>query len=160
MRKVKKKRWRIKKSVITKLIILVCLIGVVYSCKNIIKWKKNNAENAKIKEEIDKSIQIIENTNSSVEEYKIDFSTLKEKNTDTIAYIKVNNTNIDYIVVKGNDNSYYLNHNFNKKYNVSGWIFADFHNKFDDSDKNIVIYGHNTHDGSMFGTLKNVLEKE
>ena len=35
-----------------------------------------------------------------------------------------------------------------------------YKNKFDGTDKNIVIFGHNRRDGSMFGTLKNVLEKK
>ena len=42
---------------------------------------------------------------------------------------------------------------------MSGWIFSDYHNKFDNTDNNIVIFGHNTHDGSMFGTLKNTLSE-
>ena len=33
-------------------------------------------------------------------------------------------------------------------------------NKFDGKDKNIVIYGHNRKDNSMFGSLKNVLNEE
>ena len=92
--------------------------------------------------------------------YNIDFKVLKDANKDTIAYLKVNGTNINYIVVKGKDYNYYLNHNFNKEYNIAGWIFADYHNKFDETDKNIIIYGHNTKDGSMFGTLKNILNKD
>ena len=79
---------------------------------------------------------------------------------DTVGWLKVNNTNIDYVVLKSKTNTYYLNHNFNRNENVSGWIFADYHNKFDGNDKNIVIYGHNTWDGSMFGSLKNVLEDD
>ena len=91
--------------------------------------------------------------------YNIGFKSLKEQNSDVVAYIKVNGTNIDYVVVRSKDNSYYLKHNFNKEYNIAGWIFSDYHNKFDETDKNIVIFGHNTKDGSMFGTLKNVLDK-
>ena len=53
-----------------------------------------------------------------------------------------------------------MNHNFEKKYNIAGWIFADYKNNFDKTDKNIVIYGHNRKDGSMFGTLKNILKEE
>ena len=71
--------------------------------------------------------------------------------------MKVNGTNIEYIVVKGKDNKYYLTHNFDKKNNTGGWVFADYRNRFDETDKNIVIYGHNTKDGSMFNTLKRVL---
>ena len=145
--------------------IIICLMGLIYSSFNIIRWYLNNQENAKIKEKLKESIVVEKNENpeldnESIEKYKIDFQTLKQQNNDTIAYVKLNNTNIDYIVVKGNDNSYYLNHNFEKKKNNSGWIFADFHNKFDESDKNIVIFGHNTKDGSMFGTLKKVLDKD
>ena len=36
----------------------------------------------------------------------------------------------------------------------------DYHNKLDGKDKNIIIYGHNTLDGTMFGTLRNVVKKE
>ncbi len=155
---MKKKKLKIK-NVIVLILMLVFIITLIISIYKIVEYLNDNKENQKIKEDIKEAI-IIKEEEEENNKYEIDFNSLKEKNSDAVAYLKVNNTNIDYIVVKGNDNSYYLNHNFNKKYNVSGWIFADFHNKFDDSDKNIVIYGHNTHDGSMFGTLKNVLEKE
>ena len=61
----------------------------------------------------------------------------------------------EYPVVKGSNNSFYLNHCFDKSYNSAGWIFADYRNKFDNTDKNIVIYGHNMRDGSMFGSMLN-----
>ena len=151
------KRTLKKKYVITLISIftIICLIGVIYSLINIINWKKNVNDNKDIHEKIKENITVNEEDNL----IKIDFKSLKEQNSDIIAYIKVNGTNIDYVVVKGNDNSYYLEHNFNKEYNIAGWIFADYHNKFDDTDKNIVLFGHNTKDGSMFGTLKNVLDK-
>ena len=79
-------------------------------------------------------------------------------NNDTIAWLKVNGTDIEYAVVKANDNSYYLDHNFEKEYNKAGWIFADYKNVLDGTDKNIIIYGHNMGNGTMFGTLKTVLD--
>ena len=149
---------RLKKKYVIILITIftiICLVGLIYSLMNIINWKKDVDDNKNIVEEIKENITIDEDDDS----IKIDFKSLKEQNSETIAYIKVNGTNIDYVVVKGNDNSYYLKHNFNKEYNIAGWIYADYHNKFDESDKNIVIFGHNTKDGSLFGTLKNVLDK-
>ena len=74
--------------------------------------------------------------------------------------IKVNGTDIDFPVVKGTDNSYYLTHNFDKEKNKAGWIFADYRNKFDGTDKNIIIYGHNMKNGSMFASLKDVIKEE
>ena len=139
---------------------LVCLGLLMYSLINIINWKSSVDENEKRKEELKEHIDIIGAVESSKVKYNIDFESLQDVNPDAIAYIKVNGTNIDYIVVKGYDNDYYLSHNFNKKYNKVGWIFADYHNMFDNNDKNIVIYGHNTKDGSMFGTLIKVLERE
>ena len=35
----------------------------------------------------------------------------------------------------------------------------DYKNKLNDTDKNIIIYGHNRRDSSMFGTLKNILNE-
>ena len=139
---------------------IICLSGVVYSSYNIFIWKDNSNKNNEIKQQIDEAIVVNKSVDNEYDSYEINFNMLKEQNRDTVAYLKVNNTNIDYIVLKGNDNSYYLKHNFNKEYNVMGWIFADYRNKFDGSDKNIVIFGHNIKDGTMFGTLKNVLTKE
>ena len=70
-------------------------------------------------------------------------------------WLNVKGTSVDYPVVKAADNnSYYVTHNFNKANNIAGWIFADYRLKLDGTDKNIVIYGHNMKDGSMFGSLK------
>ena len=158
---MKKKRKLKKKKLLLFIIMLVFFFMFLLSIIKIISYLKDNSDNRKIQETIIKdSITIIEPIEEKQEvKYNIDFKTLRETNNDTVAYIKVNNTNIDYVVVKGNDNSYYLKHNFEKKWNVSGWIFADYHNKFDESDKNIIIFGHNTRDGSMFGTLKNTLNE-
>ena len=43
---------------------------------------------------------------------------------------------------------------------MAGWIFADYKNKVDGTDKNLVIYGHNMRDDSMFGSLKNILNDD
>ena len=153
---MKKKKINRKKIIILILILVFALMFCISTIK-IINYLKDNKENRQIQKKISKAIIV---TPSKEEKYIVDFKLLKKENPDTIAYLKVNGTNIDYVVVKGNDNNYYLNHNFNKSFNVSGWIFADYRNKFDSSDKNIIIYGHNTMDGSMFGTLKNTLNKD
>ena len=155
-----KSKYRKALNILILVFALICLGIATYSIINIINWKKDVDENKRIKDKINDTITIVDKKEEQNIEYNIDFYKLKNINEETVAYVKVNNTNIDYIVVKGNDNSYYLKHNFEKNWNVSGWIFADYHNKFDESDKNIIIYGHNTRDGSMFGTLKNILNKD
>ena len=154
----KDKRNNKKKLLIINIIQLILIIILVYSAIHIFIWYKNNKTNKKIIEEISQAIEINENTED--EKYKVNFEELKNKNSDTVAWLKVENTNIEFPVVKANDNSYYLTHNFNKENNKAGWIFADYKNKFDGTDKNIVIYGHNMRDDSMFGSLKDVIKEE
>lgn len=161
-----KKKRKIKYGNLIAFMVIIAGIGlVIYSSYNIITWYLANKENAKIKEELQENIVIkkVEDTEDEkevVEQYQIDFKSLKEQNNETVGYVKVNDTNIDYVVVQHNDNSYYLKHNFEKSWNNAGWIFADYHNKLDGTDKNIVIFGHNTRDNSMFGTLKSILNEE
>ena len=42
----------------------------------------------------------------------------------------------------------------------AGWIFMDSRNAVDDWDKNTIIYGHNMRNGSMFGTLKRLINSK
>lgn len=144
------------------IIILMCFFTVllIYSSTKIVIWYMNNQDNKQISDEISEFVTIDETKEDSEEKYIIDFEKLKEKNSDTVAWLKVNGTNIETTVVKSTNNDYYITHNFNKEYNSAGWIFADYRNKVDGTDKNLIIYGHNMRDDSMFGTLKLVINKD
>ncbi len=150
MKKQNKKR----NNPIIYIIIIICLCCAGISIYKIVNWYHDINKNNEIKEDINKNVIKKEDT------YKIDFKKLKQENEDIIAYLKVNGTNIDYVVVKGEDNDYYLHHNLKKESSIAGWIFATYQNKFDGTDKNIVIFGHNMRDGSMFGSMKNILKED
>lgn len=79
-------------------------------------------------------------------------------NNETVGYLVVKNTNISYPVVKHSDNSYYLKRDFYKKKTSMGWVFLDYRNSKDKFDDNNVIYAHSMKNGTMFGTLKKVIE--
>lgn len=141
-------------------IVLIILISImIFSGMKIYKWLKENRQNSNIRKEISNSVIIDENIDT-IDKYSIDFVNLKQTNPDTIAWVKVKGTEIEYPIVKAKNNEYYLTHSFDKSYNTAGWIFMDYKNKLDGTDKNIVIYGHNRKNGSMFASLKNVLTKE
>ncbi len=93
------------------------------------------------------------------EKIKINFDYLKTINQDTIGWIEIEDTNINYPIVKTTDNDYYLKHSFEKEENGSGWIFADYRNTLKGDDLNLIVYGHNRINGTMFGTLKKALSK-
>lgn len=85
-------------------------------------------------------------------------SVLKNSNPDTVGWLQVNGTNISYPVVQASNNSYYLNHDFNKNSNSLGWIYMDYRNNPNELNDNTVIYGHNLRNGTMFGKLSNALK--
>ena len=150
-----------KKSILLILLSSIFALGIIISFYNIAKWYIDNRENKELEDKLANVVTVIENNEKCEEKgYNINFEELKSTNADTVGWLKVKGTDIEYAVVRANDNSYYLNHNFEKKYNKAGWIFADYKNNIDETDKNIVIYGHNRKDGSMFGTLKNILKEE
>ena len=92
---------------------------------------------------------------NNVEESEDNTSTyekLKEINPEYKFWVEVENTNINYPVVQGNDNSYYLKKDFNKKNSSAGTIFMDALNNFE-VDNNTVLYGHNMNNKTMFNNI-------
>lgn len=152
-----------KANIILSIIEIILFFLIIYNGYKIVFWLKDNNSSKKIMTDISDEISSISEEIENVEqidEFQIHFSNLKNKNDDTIGVLKLKGIDIEYPVVKSTDNDYYLSHSFDKSINGAGWIFADFRNKLDGNDKNIVIYGHNRRDGSMFGTLKKVLTEE
>lgn len=85
------------------------------------------------------------------------FAKLKKINNETVGFLTVNGTNINYPIVQHNDNSYYLKRDIYKKKSSMGWVYLDYRNSKNEFDSNNIIYGHSMLNGTMFGTLKNVL---
>ena len=79
-------------------------------------------------------------------------------NADTIGWINVPRTDVDYPIVLGDDNEYYLDHDFDHKSEREGAVFMDFRNTFgygdDQQSDNLLIYGHNMARNTMFGSLR------
>lgn len=153
------------KYIITKIIQLVLIGIIICSGIHICKWLIDNKESKQIKEELTDTVIMDKKKETNdgklqAEDYNIDFEKLKNINQDVAGWLKVNNTNIEYPVVHTKNNEFYINHSLNRNSNGAGWIFADYRNKLDGTDKNIIIYGHNRKDQSMFGSLHKVLEKE
>lgn len=173
------KKYKIKwKNIFIIFIFIVLLNIIVYSSSKIIKWKldgnkideeiQNIEDLAKIEEVTDNNnTETIEQENIDKTNYywnyikmnliNVDFKELKKINEETRGWIQVNGTNINYPFVQTDNNDYYLSHSFEKKKNSAGWVFLDFRNKLDGSDKNTILYAHGRLDSTMFGSLKNIL---
>lgn len=55
--------------------------------------------------------------------------------------------------MQGLDNEYYMNHNYKKKKSISGSIFLDRNYCFNPPNSNLLIYGHNMSNSTMFHDL-------
>ncbi len=88
------------------------------------------------------------------------FNKMTSINPDYAGWLSIEGTAIDYPIVKSKDNKFYLSHGFDMEPNLSGSIFMDYRNKGNGKDKNIVIYGHNMKNGTMFKGLMDFKRKE
>ncbi len=75
---------------------------------------------------------------------------LKSTNADTRAWIKITGTSVNNVVVQSSDNDYYLKHDFFKNDSISGTVFSSYKNRWDGTDDNIILYGHNMISGEFF----------
>lgn len=83
------------------------------------------------------------------------------KNTDMVGWIEVPDTRISYPVVQSPYHpNYYLDRNFEKKYDVHGCIYAGEACDINEPSDNIILYGHRMKDEGMFAQLDNYTDIE
>ena len=90
----------------------------------------------------------------STEAYSEKMLSSLSEDKEVYAHLHVEGTNIDYPVAQHpSDDSYYLSHDINNQETIYGAIFTERVNAKDFNDLATIVYGHDTRDGTMFGTL-------
>lgn len=173
-----KKRRKTKDIILLILLFVFFLTILTFSILKIINWSKDNKKTGEAIEKIEEITDVVEVTDNDATELineptdqesdywyyikfpliEVDFTELNKKNTDTVAWIQVNNTNINYPIVQTEDNYFYLDHSYDKSINEAGWVFMDYRNTSDFTNKNTIIYAHSRLDKTMFGSLSKVLK--
>ena len=83
------------------------------------------------------------------------------ENTDMVGWIQIEGTNIDYPVMQTSaDPNYYLKHDFEKNYTDYGCPFMQADCDALTPSDNLILYGHNMKDGSMFADLSKYRSKD
>lgn len=81
------------------------------------------------------------------------------ENSDCIGWLSIDGTNISYPVMHTpSDPQKYLRRNFYGKYSQSGVPFLD--GRCDLQSTNLIIYGHNMRNGTMFSDLKKYVNRD
>ena len=131
------------------ILVFLIVISIIYIIRNLY-YKKEAIEETKIINTIE-----VENEKITKETSKkmIQVNILKQENPDVVGILEIENTNISYPVVQGNDNQYYMTHNYKKEKSKNGAIFLDKDYDWNLESNNLLIYGHNLNNGTMFQEL-------
>lgn len=88
-----------------------------------------------------------------------DPAALAEENPDCVGWINIPDTGIDYpVMYKPDDPEHYLRRDFSGASASHGTPFLDGRNLAQAGGQNLILYGHNMMDGSMFKPLISYLE--
>ena len=131
------------------LIILILLIIIIIAAYKIIEHYKNrNSDNyAKILEDIE-----VTPTETETERM-LQVIELQKENPDVVGWLEIEGTDINYPVLQSDDNEYYMTHTYQKEYSKDGSLFLDKDYDWELPSTNLLIYGHNNQNDTMFHNL-------
>lgn len=90
-----------------------------------------------------------------------DYTELFMQNSDMVGWISVDDTNINYPVMQSKDEpNFYLKRGFDKTYSDYGCPYIQENCDVKAPSDNLVVYGHNMNNGSMFADLIKYEDKE
>lgn len=109
----------------------------------------------------DKSLQSI-NQPKIIEknDRMLKIESLQSENSDIVGWIEIPGTVINYPVLQGSDNDFYIHHNYKKQKTASGSILLDVDYDWSIPSTNLLIYGHNMKNGTMFTSIVNYSNKK
>jgi len=139
---------------------IILLLVIVYSGYKIYSYQKANKEFQNTHAELIENVEKLK-TSEETENFEInEIAKLKEDYPDIVGWIMIEGTDIDFPVVQGEDNDFYLDHNYKGEYHPFGEVFMDARNNFDFSSQNTILYGHNVRSGHIFHDLEKFKDQE
>ncbi|MGN1415656.1 MAG: class B sortase [Oscillospiraceae bacterium] len=159
--------WEIIRKIIFLIAVIVFITAAVLLIINLVQ-SRQAVEDQKKDEEIivttvattiDENGEVVTIPPTEEEILEHNFSVMeyyKNINPDVVGFIELEGCGIAQPVVQTDDNDYYLTHTYYNGVNQAGSIFMDYRCTVTEDyvSPNIVLYGHNQRDGTMFGNLK------
>ena len=138
------------KPIILIILYIIFIVSICYISYYLYNYHKGKADNIDI-------LNNVEIDNTQVTEQKtermLQLEELKKDNEEIIGYLEIEGTNINYPVCQSTDNDYYIRHNYKKEYSKDGAIFLDKDYDWNIPSSNLLLYGHNNKNGTMFQNL-------
>ena len=148
-------------------IALICAFSIVLAVSSgfLIKHYIDSEKQAEL---YDNLIETVEKTDtekdtmtySQDKSFLSDYQDLYLQNNDMVGWVKIEDTKINYPVMQSKDNpNFYLKHGFDKAYIDYGCPYVQENCDVDIPSDNLIIYGHNMKDSSMFSGLMKYTDK-
>ena len=177
MKKISKSKRKIIYYSIYTILVLLIILSIIYIVNNLLSKKQaiqesqlldeieideNQVEETnKITEEIEETTQEnIQETNNQNSERILKVQKLQEENSDIVGWLEIEGTSINYPVLQGTDNEYYMTHNYKKQKSKNGSIFLTKDYDWSIPSSNLLMYGHNLNNGTMFQELLKYAKEE
>lgn len=90
----------------------------------------------------------------------LDLAALQAVNEDVAGWVEIPGTPLSYPLVQGEDNQFYLSHNWKKEPSGVGAVFLEQADSRDLTGFHIIAYAHRMRDGTMFGSLRSYKEQD
>lgn len=133
--------------------IMFIVIFIISICSIIYYFYNANKDKNKYQEVLNNINIDEEQVTEQRTERMLQVEELKKENQDIVGWIEIEGTNINYPVVQGTDNQYYMKHTYNKENSKDGSIFLDKSYDWNIPSSNLLLYGHNNKNGTMFQNL-------
>lgn len=140
--------------------LLILCVGIYYLTGSLHNSRNRQIAKQFHKGNIDAKTETDTSENGEEVEPELEFDWSVIDNDDLICWVYIPDSKIDFPVVQTKDNTFYLNHGYDRKYNGRGAIFMDSSNNVHDLTQNLIMYGHHMKDGGMFAGLDAFKDKE
>lgn len=134
----------------------ICFIGT--AIKNAEEKEAFETLNKQVKEQLklDDKIQLEEPVETELDKPQIlpQYKELHEQNPDMAGWIEIEGTKLSYpVMYTPNDVEYYLRRDFEKNDSIAGTPFIGYDCTLEPCSDNLLLYGHNMKNGTMFTTI-------
>ena len=145
-----------------KIIVLVLLSIILICCIILfVKIKLDEHRENEMQRQVSQVLDTIDVPDAEVtpvvSEKMLKVKELKQENNDIVGWLEIDGTNISYPVLQGDDNDYYLKHNYKHEYISTGSIFLDKDYDFNKPSSNLLIGLEVFANNSLFAKIFNSL---
>lgn len=138
----------------------ICLLGLVWLLAFQPRLTAAEAQGLKAQFTTIPEDDLTEDGPAEKEETQLDFEELQARYPDVRGWLTILGTCVDYPVLQSGaeDPEHYLRRNYDHQWRMAGSLFFQYDCTPD--SRNLVVYGHNMNDGSMFAVLEKMADPQ